>query len=172
MTLATRQDAALTSARAQMLRRAAERSEQTVAQASRASEALVARARRDAEAAVARARADGAAQAGPLATAERHRSREEIRSRELAAERAVHDELAGQIRSAVCGLRAEPGYPELRDRLTELALRAAGPDAVVTEHADGGVTARAAGRLVDCSLPRLADRVIELLGPSISRLCS
>lgn len=172
MTLAVHQDAALAPVRAAMLRQATERAERTVARASSAAEALIAQARHDAGAAVARARADGAAQAGPLAAAERNRSRRESRSVALTAERLTHDELAGQIRSAVCGLRDGPGYRELRDRLADLARRAAGPDAEVTEHPGGGVTARAAGVVVDCSLPRLADRAIEVLGPHIARLCS
>jgi vacuolar-type H+-ATPase subunit E/Vma4 len=172
MTLATRQDAALAPTRAVLLRRAAEHAEQVVAQADQAARALVARARQDAETAVAQARSQGAAQAGPLAVAERSRSRRESHSVALAAELRIRDELAARIRSEVCGLRDGPGYGDLRDRLADLARQVAGRGAEITEHPEGGVTARTAGVVVDCSLPRLADRVIEALGPQIARLCS
>jgi len=172
MTLATRQDAALAPARAVLARRAAERAERVVAEASRAADALVARARRDAEAAVEMARLEGAAQAGPLAAAERNRSRQENHSVVLAAELRIRDELAARIRSAVCGLRDGPGYSGLRDRLADFARQMAGPGAEVTEHPQGGVIAHGAGVVVDCSLPRLADRAIEVLGPQVARLCS
>lgn len=172
MTPATRQDAALAPVRAAMLRNARERADRIVAEASRAAEALIAQAEQDAGTAVARARAEGAAQAGPVAAAERNRSRRKSRSVALSAERLTHEELAGQIRSAICGLRDGLGYRELRDQLADLAGRAAGPDADVAEHPQGGVTARTAGVVVDCSLPRLAERAIEVLGPQIARLCS
>ncbi len=165
------QDAALEPVRAAMLRRAAERAGLITGQASDAAAALVAEARRNAAAAVAQARADGAAQAAPVAAAELGRSRRAARSVALGANLAAYDEIAARIRAAILGLRDEPDYPELRDRLAGAARRAAGPRAAVTEHPAGGVVARAGGLVVDCSLPRLADRAVAALGPRIARLC-
>ncbi len=171
MTLLADQRAALEPASAELLRRAAQEATDILAVASDEADALLARARRDAEAEVERARAAGAAQAEPVAAAELGRSRRTARSAMLGAELRTHDEIAGQIRSAVLGLRDEPGYPALRDRLAAMARRRAGPGAQVTEHPDGGVIARTGGVVVDCSLPRLADRAIEELGTRIAGLC-
>lgn len=171
MTLLASQDAALEPVRAAMLRRSGVQAQRIVAQASDAADALVARASHDADASVAQARADGAAEARPVAAAELNRSRRRARSVALRAELDVHDELAGRIRTAVCELRDQDGYPGLRDRLADLATSAAGPGAVVSEHPDGGVVARAGGVVVDCSLPRLAERAVAALAARIAGLC-
>jgi hypothetical protein len=171
MSLLATQDAALEPVRAAMLQRAAENVDLIVGQARAAAAALVAEARGNAEAVVARARADGAAQAQPVAAAELNRSKRAARSVALGANLAAHDEIAGRIRAAVLGLRDEPGYSELRDRLARAARQAAGPQAEVSEHPAGGVVARAGGVVVDCSLPRMADRAVAALGPRIARLC-
>ena len=119
---------------------------------------------------ISKARAEGRAQAAPLARAEISRGQRAARATALRAELHAWDEAELRIRSAITGLKDEPGYRELRDRLAELALRAAGPGASVSEHPEGGVVARAPGLLVDCSLPRLAQRAIEALGPRITEL--
>jgi vacuolar-type H+-ATPase subunit E/Vma4 len=170
--LAGRQQAALEPVTAAMLRRATAEAEAIIAIARQDAAALLAAARRDAEATLGQARADGIAQAAPLAAAERSRGRRVERETVLAAERGLRHEAERRIRAAVLGLRDQPGYDELRDRLTALSRTAAGPGAVVSEHAAGGVVARAPGVFVDCSLPRLADRVIGDLGPQISELCT
>ncbi len=166
------EDDALEPVRAALIRRADERAHDLLARADDAAQTLVAAARRDADAEIARARADGAAQARPVAAAELSRSRRAARSVALSADLRTHDEVAGRIMAAVRGLRDEPGYAELRDRLAAMAVRAAGPGAQVTEHPAGGVMARAGGVVVDCSLPRLADRAIAALGARIARLCA
>ena len=153
--LAGRQQAAVEPVSAAMLRRATAEAEAIMAAARRDAAALLAAARRDAEAALGQARADGIAQAAPLA-----------------AERGLHHQAERRIRAAVVGLRDQPGYGELRDRLTALSRTAAGPGAAVSEHPAGGVVAHVPGVFVDCSLPRLADRVIGDLGPRISELCA
>lgn len=170
MTLATRRQAALAPVRDTMLRRATARADLLVAEARRSAQALLAQARRDAAEAVIRARQEGQVQAEPLAVAERNRGRHDARAILLGAELQARDELAARIRAAVRGLRDQPGYPELRDGLAALARQAAGPGATVSEHPDGGVLARAPGVLVDCSLPRLAERAIDMLGPRIREL--
>jgi vacuolar-type H+-ATPase subunit E/Vma4 len=172
MTLVSEQQAALEPVRAAMLRRAAAEAESIIATARRDAAALVAGARREAEAAEARARADGMALAAPLAAAERSRGRRAARAALLAAQRGLRDETESRIRAAILGLRDQPGYGELRDRLAALARAAAGPGAAVSEHPRGGVIARAPGVLVDCSLPRLAERVIRALGPQIRECCA
>ena len=170
MTLLSEQQAALAPVRAAMLRRARAEAEAIVTGARRDVAALLTQARRDAESAVGQARADGIAQAAPLAAAERSRGRRAASEILLAAERGIRDEAERRIRAAVLGLRDQPGYGDLRDRLTRLARAAAGPDAVVTDHPAGGVVAHAPGIFVDCSLPRLADRVTGELGPRIREL--
>jgi hypothetical protein len=170
MSLATAQQAALAPVREAMLRRAAGRADLLVADARRAAQALLTQARTDAAAAVTMAREDGQAQAEPLAVAERNRGRHDARAILLGADLLARDELADRIRAAIRGLRDQPGYPELRDRLAALAGSVAGPGATVSEHPDGGVIARAPGVLVDCSLPRLAERAIDRLGRRIREL--
>ncbi len=171
MTLLDDQVAALRPVRADLLQRAGQEAEATLTRARGEAAALVAQASREAEAAVTRAAQDGAAQARPVAAAELSRARRAVRSAALGRETRTRDEVAGQIREAVCALRDEPDYSQFRDRLADLALRAAGPDADVSEHPDGGVIARAGGVVVDCSLPRLADRAVEALGARIAGLC-
>ena len=170
--LAGPQQAALEPVRAAMLRRATAEAETIIATARRDAAALLAAARRDAEAALGQARADGIAQAAPLAAAERNRGRRVARETLLAAERGIRDDAERRIRAAVLELRGQPGYGELRDRLTGLCRAAAGAGAEVAEHPAGGVVARAPGVLVDCSLPRLADLVIGQLGHQIRELCA
>ncbi len=172
MTLGSRQDAALEPVRAAMLRRAEQDAAAVVAAARAVATTTVARARQDADRAVALAATDGAAQARLVAMAELSRSRQAARSMALAADVDVRGEVVAKIRAAVLALRKEPGYPLLRDRLSRLAVQAAGPGAALTEHPDGGVIAKAEGVTVDCSLGRLADRAIAALDPRISALCA
>jgi len=170
--MAGRQDTALEPVRAAMLRRATTEAEAILAAAHRDATALLAAAHRDAQSALAQARTDGIAQAAPLAAAERDRGRRAARETFLEAERAVRGETERRMRAAVLGLRRQPGYADLRDRLSDLCRVAAGPAAEITEHPAGGVVARAPGVIVDCSLPRLADLVIGELGHQIGELCA
>jgi hypothetical protein len=172
MTLAAEQQAALEPVRRAMLRRAAAEADSITVTARQEAAALVAAARRDAEAALRRARADGTALAAPLAAAEQARGRRDARAALLAAERGIRTEAERRIRAAILSLPDEPGYAELRDRLAALALAAAGPGAVLRDHPEGGVIAHGPGLLVDCSLPRLAERVIGALGSRITELCA
>ena len=164
------QAAALAPVRAALLRSASAEAGRTLAAARSTAGALRVQARADAADTVSRAREEGRAQAAPLALAELSRGRREARAILLGAELRARDEMEGRIRSAIVGLRNEPGYGVVRDTLSELARRAAGPGATVTEHPAGGVVARAPGVLVDCSLARLAERAIEVLGPRIREL--
>jgi vacuolar-type H+-ATPase subunit E/Vma4 len=162
--------AALDPVRAHLLRRASDKADRIVADARREADAIVSQARLSAERAVSQARAEGRRQAAGLAAAERSRGRGEARSVLLGAQREMHEKLRSQVRAAVSGLRGEPGYGQLLQRLTDMARRAAGPDAVLTEAEAGGVVARSAGVLVDCSLPRLADLAVEALAGDVPAL--
>lgn len=168
--LGKRRELALAPVRAAMLGRASAEAGQLLASARDAAEALLEQARRDAGEMVRKAGEEGRAQAAPLALAELSRGRREARAALLRAEQRAQADVEGRILAAITGLKTEPDYPELRDRLAELALQAAGPGATVTEHRMGGVVARAPGILVDCSLPRLAQQVTEMLGPRIRQL--
>jgi hypothetical protein len=170
MTLASRQDAALEPVRIALASAADARAASTVVAAGSTAAALLTDARLAAEDAVARAAAEGAADARAAAIAELARSRRAATSLVLEADLATQRYLAGRIRAAVLSLRDQPGYPLLRDRLSEMAAGAAGPGAVLTDHPDGGVIATAPGVVVDCSLGKLADRAIAALGARIAAL--
>jgi hypothetical protein len=168
--LGERQEQALAPVRAAMLRKASAEAAQIVAGARSAADALLEQARQDAAGMIRKAREEGQAQAAPLALAELNRGRREARAAALGAEQRARAELETRIGSAITGLKDEPGYPMLRDRLAMLALQAAGPGAAVSDAPGGGVVARAPGVLVDCSLPRLARRAIDALAPRIADL--
>lgn len=172
MTLRAEQQAAIEPVRAAMLRRATAEAEAIIATARRDASALLASSQLDARTTLDRARADGMALAAPLAAAERGRGRRAARAALLDREHSLRDEAENRIRGAILSLPGHPGYGELRDRLAALALAAAGPGAVVSDHPRGGVIARAPGVLVDCSLPRMAERVIAVLAPEIGKLCA
>jgi hypothetical protein len=171
MTLRSRQDAALEAVRVKLRETASSQVARVEAEATRAAAALLARARADAERGVAQAAADGASEAEPVAAAELARSKRAARSISLGAQEATREYLAGRIRTVVLALRQRADYPLLRDRLIDIAEREAGPGAVISDHADGGVIASAPGVVVDCSLGRLADRAIDALSFQIAELC-
>jgi hypothetical protein len=168
--LGSRQELALAPVRAALRRSAAAEAGQILAGARSAADVLLEQARRDAASVISKAREEGRAQAAPLARAEISRGQREARATALRAELHARDDLELRISSAIIGLKDEPGYRELADGLAKLALRAAGPGATVSEHPAGGVVARAPGVLVDCSLPRIAQRAIAALGPRIREL--
>jgi hypothetical protein len=170
MTLQSRQGAALEVVRMKLRENASTQVASMEAEATRAAAALLARARRDAERGVAQAAADGASQAEPVAAAQLARSKRMARSISLRAQEATREYLAGRIRTAVLALRERADYPLLRDRLIEIAERATGPGATITDDADGGIIATAPGIVVDCTLGRLADRAIEALSVQIAEL--
>ncbi len=162
--------AALAPVRAHMLRRASDQADQILSDARHEAAAILSRARLSAERAVAQAQDEGRREGAKLAAEVRSRARDDAMSPLLIAQCEMHEELRRTVRAAVAGLREQPGYDQLLARITELARQAAGPDAVVTESPAGGVVARADGVLVDCSLPRLADRALEELAGDIRAL--
>jgi len=90
----------------------------------------------------------------------------------LAAQRRAYEELQARARAAVLGLRGEPGYPELLERLAAAARRDLG-DAAQLEidppHA-GGVRGTAGSLHVDYTLATLAEGCVRDLGPGLRRL--
>lgn len=162
--------AALGPVHAHMLRRAAEQAGRILADARHEADAIISQGRLSAERAVSQAREAGRSEAAELAAAERSRGRSDARSVLLGARREMHEELRSRVRAAVGGLRDEPGYDQLLERLTGMARQAAGADAVLTAPAAGGVVARSADVLVDCSLPRLADLAVEALAVDVQAL--
>jgi vacuolar-type H+-ATPase subunit E/Vma4 len=151
-----------------MLRRASEQAARILADARREADVIISQGRLSAERAVTQAREAGQREGAELAAAERSRGRSDARSVLLGARREMHEELRSRVRAAVGSLRDEPGYDQLLERLTGMARRAAGADAVLP--AAGGVVARSADVLVDCSLPRLADLAVEALAADVQAL--
>jgi vacuolar-type H+-ATPase subunit E/Vma4 len=162
--------AALEPVRQRLRRDAQDEADRLRAAARAQAAAIVAQAQQDATAALAQAAVRAAAIADPLTAAELRRARDDARSAVLTAQRAACDELRSQVRTAVAELPAEPGYDRLLHRITRLAEHAAGPDAEVTLAPSGGVIARRAGVVVDCSLERLADLAVTELGSAVTQL--
>lgn len=127
-------------------------------------------ARQRAEQLLAESRAAGAERARAAVAEQLSRRQREARAVVLAAQRALYDQLRQQCREAAYALRADPGYPALKARLTEHALSVLGPGALVRESPDGGVVATAGNRVLDLSLPALAEREIDRLGAEVVRL--
>jgi vacuolar-type H+-ATPase subunit E/Vma4 len=161
---------ALAPARAYLLRAARTEANQIRAAARAEADQLLSRARQDAERAVRDGAARGRAEAAPLAAAERSRGRSAAQSIVLGAQREAYDELRRRICQLTDGLRADPGYGLLLERLTAVAAAAAGPDATVTASPDGGVLARSGQVMVDCSLPKLAGEAADALGDRVRKL--
>jgi hypothetical protein len=90
----------------------------------------------------------------------------------LAARGAAYQELRQRAGTAVLELRHEAGYADLLARLSAAARRDLGDDAdlEVDPPDAGGVRARARTRLVDYTLPALAARCMDALGPRLRRL--
>lgn len=163
-------DAGLEPVRAALLAAARADAAAVAAAADKDAAATMAAARAHVADLVATARAEGAADAAAMLAGDRARNRREARRIELAARQDVWDQLRDRARAAVTALRADPGYDRLRDRLAAQARQLAGPGGAVTEAAEGGVVAVAAGRRWDLSLPALAEREVDALGQEVERL--
>ncbi len=161
---------ALAPVRDQMLGEARNEADRILAAARGEAEALVRQARADAERALGLAGAQGRADAAPAAALARSAGRVRARAILLGTPRAAYDELCHRVRTEAGGLRDDPRYGRLLERLAALAARAAGPGATVTAAPAGGVLARSAESVVDCSLPRLAARATEALGDRVREL--
>jgi len=161
---------ALAPVRAHLLRAAGTEADRIRAAACAEADELLRQARLAAERAVRDGAVRGQAEAAPVAAAARSRGRARARAIVLGAQREAYDELGRRIRAEADGLRGDPGYGLLVERLTALAARAAGADATVTAAPAGGVLARSGQVVVDCSLPRLAVHAVESLGDRVREL--
>jgi vacuolar-type H+-ATPase subunit H len=163
-------DAALAPVRTALVAAAQADAAAALAAAEAEATATVAAAEAQAAELVARARAEGAADAEAMLAADRARGGREARRIVLAARRQAYDLLRGRARAGVAALRADPAYPAILERLTARARALLGADAGIAPHPDGGVLASAPGRRCDLSLPALADRAVDSLGPEVERL--
>jgi vacuolar-type H+-ATPase subunit E/Vma4 len=132
--------------------------------------AILRQARHGADEAVEQARTRGRSETAAAAAAVRGRGRERARSIILAAQRDAYERLCAQVLAEVSGLRDEPGYPLLLIRLTGMAASAAGSGATTAAQPGGGVVARSAQAVVDCTLPRLAGLAVDTLGSQVREL--
>jgi hypothetical protein len=107
------------------------------------------------------ARQAGIADAEAAIAAERGRARREGRALVLRARREAYERLRRTARDAVGGLLDDGGLPAVRQRMAAAARAALGPDARIDDTGDGGVVATAAGRRLDLSLTRFADRAVD-----------
>ncbi len=119
-----------------------------------------------------RARAEGEAAARREAVHVVGRARSEGRALVLAAQREVYDELHRRTLADVDGLRLEPAYGHLLERLEGMARAQLGPNASVEVDPPtiGGVRASSGPRRIDLTLPALADRCLTALGTELERL--
>jgi vacuolar-type H+-ATPase subunit E/Vma4 len=163
-------DKALAPVRTYLLRGAEAEASRILAEARAQADSVVQQARGGAAEMTDRARAQGEADAGAGAAAERSRGRDQARSVVLGAQFEAYQDLRAKVLAAAGGLRTEPGYQELLNRLVIMAARAAGPGAAVTAQPEGGVLARSGDIVVDCTLPRLASRAVDELGDQVRQL--
>jgi vacuolar-type H+-ATPase subunit E/Vma4 len=133
-------------------------------------DSIIARARAEAEAIRAEARSQGEADATAVLVAERARARRQARAVVLAAQRESYTALRARVVEEAATLRLDPAYATWRDGLGERVRAALGPDAVVTEHPEGGVLGEAPGRRVAHTLAGLATRALDALGPDVEGL--
>lgn len=144
--------------------------ERLLAGADAEADALIARARVEADTIRAQARAQGEADAAALLVAERARARRQARAIVLAAQRDTYDELRSGVLAALPALRADPAYAAWCGRLRQSVRGVLGPDAVVTEHPDGGILGEVAGRRAAFTLVGLADQAVDALGSDVEGL--
>ena len=158
--------------RAGLLDRAGSEAGRLLAEVDAETAAVIARAEAEADAIRAESRAQGEADAAGVLVAERARARRQARSVVLAAQREAYEELRSRVRRELPLLRADPAYAAWTDRVGDDLRAVLGPEAVVTEHPEGGVVGEAAGRRVASTLTGLAERALDALGSDVERLWS
>jgi vacuolar-type H+-ATPase subunit E/Vma4 len=132
----------------------------------------IAAANADAERLIASARAAGEAEAANDALQLVAKARREARGEMLAARRETYERLRTVAQAEVLALRGSPQYRRLLDRLATDVRSQLGAGAVTEVDPDpvGGVISRDGHRSVDCSLPALANRCLDALGPRVEVL--
>jgi vacuolar-type H+-ATPase subunit E/Vma4 len=161
---------ALHPVRAGLLREAHADEEALLTRTEREAATLLDQARAEARAILDEARRQGEADGADAARDLLVRARREARSRMLTARREAYEELRRETAERVRGLRRSEDYASIRERLEHRAGILLGPDAEVSEHADGGVVARAPGRRGDLSLTALADHALDRIGGEVRSL--
>jgi vacuolar-type H+-ATPase subunit E/Vma4 len=153
-----------------LLARARKEAADLVTKARTDAAAVTAAGQREAAAILADARARGAADGAAMAAADLTQARRRAREEVLRAQRAAFDELRRRCRAAARDLQTAPEYGTLRARLDRIAREQAGSAGAISEHAEGGIVVEAPGWRLDLSLPALADRAIDALGPELEGL--
>ena len=89
----------------------------------------------------------------------------------LSARARTHDRLVEAAHAAAMNMRHDPRYPALLDHFEAVAREQLGDDAVIERDplSRGGIVAELGSRRVDYSLPRLADRALEVLADEVAR---
>ncbi|MER6092283.1 hypothetical protein [Streptomyces bluensis] len=161
---------ALHPVRAGLLRSAHADAAALLARTERETAARLDQARAEARAILDEARRQGEADGADAARDLLVTARRQARSRTLAARREAYEELRHEAAERVRELRRTDGYTTVRERLEQRARVLLGPAAEVSEHAEGGVVGRAAGKQVDLSLTVLADRALDRMGGEVRSL--
>ncbi|MGZ4256619.1 MAG: V-type ATP synthase subunit E family protein [Gaiellaceae bacterium] len=146
--------------------------ERALAEAGQRAAAEVGRSERDADAVVERARAEGEAAAEREAARVRAQARAQGRALVLRARRDVYDRFVAEAEAAALGIRGDPGYGALLERLSETVRERLGPGAQleVDSPDGGGVRGHSGRRHVDYSLPVLVDDCLDRLGEEVQEL--
>lgn len=135
-------------------------------------ESELAVARAEADALVARARAEAQQRAELDVQRRCSAQRRDAQGRILRARRQAYESLREEAIAAALRLRGEPGYEALLDRLEADARARLGPGATIERDPAGvgGVIARDGQRLIDATLPALAEHALEELGTEVETL--
>lgn len=114
------------------------------------------------------ARAEGRADAEQVRLEQQARARRRARATVLHAQRAALDELTDAVHDRVRALWTDHATRDhVRGHLVDLARRRHGPDAVITDHPDGGIVVTVDDARATYLLRDLADRVIASLGDDL-----
>ncbi len=145
------------------------RAAQVLDRAQREAAATVAAAWADSEQVVARAAERAKATTQARREQARAAARRAVHHQVLETEAAVRQAVVGAAVAGTAGMTRDPRYPQLLDRLEQVATDQLGADAVVVrDPPDGpGVVATAGARRVDYRLATLAQRALEAHGDAL-----
>ena len=158
--------------RSVLLEESTAEADRVLARADELAEAKLAEAEEQGRALVEQARREGLAAAAIVGAHEEAGARRRARAVVLGARRELYEELGRRARVEAHGLRRDPGYAALLDRLSAAARAQLGPEAVleVDPPEAGGVRAASGARHVDYTLDALVDRALAGLGSGLERL--
>ena len=155
-----------------LLRDAAAEADRIITAATNSAKGVIttATARADAEVAQALHRAELSAQAHSEQTLARLRN--DGHRVVLTTQQQIRQQLIDKVHSSTQGLRTDPRYGALLNRLEMLARSQLGDDAVIERdpQLDGGIIAQAGSRRVDYRLTALADRALDILADDVAEL--